>query len=360
MRLIFFLSFAATLITSCKDRTEKTSPVVQNITESVYASGIIKTKNQYQVFSTVNGLIKKILVTEGDMVKKGDPLMIVQNETARLNIDNAKLAADYASVSANQDKLDELKLNTELAKNKLDNDELQLQRQRNLWSQGIGTKNELEQRELAFKTSGNNYEAAVLRLNELKKQLNFAAQQSQKNLQISNSIAGDFIIKSEISGKVYNVLKETGETVNIQSPVAIIGDADNFLLELQVDEYDIAKIRLGQKTMVKLDSYKGQIFEATISKINPIMNDRSKSFTVEATFVTKPATLFPNLTTESNIIIQTKEQALLIPRTYLLDDDHVLMQSKEKRKITTGLKDYQQVEIVSGLTANDVILKPAK
>jgi hypothetical protein len=90
------------------------------------------------------------------------------------------------------------------------------------------------------------------------------------------------------------------------------------------------------------------------------MNDRSKSFTVEATFVTKPATLFPNLTTETNIVIQTKEKALLIPRNYLLDDDHVLMQNKEKRKITTGLKDYQQVEILGGLTASDIILKPAK
>jgi HlyD family secretion protein len=360
MRFIILFLCSAMLMASCRDRTEKTTPVVQDITESVYASGIVKTKNQYQVFSTVNGLIKKILVTEGDTVKKGDPLMIVLNETARLNNDNAKLAADYTAVSANQDKLDELKVNTELAKNKLDNDELLLQRQRNLWSQGIGTKNELEQRELAFKNSGNNYTSAILRLNELNKQLHFSAQQSQKNLQISNSIAGDFIIKSEISGKVYNVLKETGETVNTQSPVAVIGDANDFLLELQVDEYDIAKIKLNQKTMVKLDSYKGPVFEAVISKINPIMNDRSKSFTVEATFVTKPATLFPNLTTETNIVILTKEKALLIPRNYLMDDDHVLMQNKEKRKITTGLKDYQQVEILSGLTTSDIILKPAK
>ena len=242
----------------------------------------------------------------------------------------------------------------------MDNDALLQQRQRNLWAQNIGTKNELEQRELAYKNSTSGYEAATLRYGELKRQLNFSAQQSQKNLQISNSIAKDFTIKSEVNGKVYNVLKETGETVNTQNPVAIIGNASEFLLELQVDEYDIARIKTGQKIVVKLDSYKGQIFEAVVTKINPIMNERSKSFTTEAAFITKPAALFPNLTTETNILIETKEKALLIPRNYLLEGGFVLMENNEKRKVVTGLKDYMKVEILSGLTVHDIIIKPAR
>jgi len=345
---------------SCKENFEKTKPSVENITESVYASGIVKTKNQYQVFSTVNGLIRQILVTEGDIVKKGDPLIRIVNETSKLNMDNAKLAADFAAVNANQDKLNELKINIDLAKNKMDNDMLLLQRQRNLWAQSIGTKNDLEQRELAYKNSTTNYEAAILRYNDLKRQLNFSAQQSQKNLQISTSIANDFTIKSETNGKVYNILKEQGEIVNTLNPIAIIGDASDFLMELQVDEYDIARVKTGQKIVLTLDSYKGQVFEAAVTKINPIMNERSRSFTVEAGFVTKPQTLYPNLSIEANIIIQTKEKVLLIPRNYLIDDSLVLMENKQKRKVTTGLKDYQKAEILSGLSLNDIILKPAK
>jgi HlyD family secretion protein len=324
----------------------------------VYASGVIKTKNQYQVFSTVNGLIKEILVTEGDIVKKGTPLMKVVNETAQLNSENAKLAADYAAVSSNLDKLNELKINITQAKNKMDNDKSLLQKQRNLWQQNIGTQNELDQRELSYKNSANAYQAAILRYNELKKQLDFSAQQSQKNLQISTTIAKDFTIKSGTNGKVYTILKEPGEMVNTQSPIAIIGDANDFLLELQVDEYDIASIRNGQKIFIKLDSYREKVFEAAVTKINPIMNEKSKSFTVEANFISKPAVLFPNLTTEANIIIETKEKALLIPRSYLTDGDFVIMENKEKRKVVTGLKDYQKVEILSGLNANDIILKP--
>lgn len=346
---------------SCKKKVEKTSPTVERISSSVYASGIIKTKNQYQVFSTVNGLIKEIFVVEGDLVKKGDPLMRVLNETAKLNSENAQIAADYASVNANADKLNELKISIEQAKNKMDNDFSLQQRQRNLWEQNIGTKNELEQRELSYKNASNTYQAAILRYNELKKQLNFSAAQSQKNLQISTNIAKDFTIKSDADGKVYNILKEKGEMVNTLNPVAIIGDAANFYLELQVDEYDIAKIRIGQKLVLKLDSYKGQVFDAKVTKINPLMNEKSKSFTIEADFVTKPETLFPNLTAEANIILQTKDKALLIPRNYLIDEEYVLMgAAKEKRKVIVGLKDYQKVEIVSGLTEQDIIIKPGK
>lgn len=109
-----------------------------------------------------------------------------------------------------------------------------------------------------------------------------------------------------------------------------------------------------------MDSYKGMVFEAVVEKIVPLMNERSKSFTMEAAFVKQPPALYPNLTCEANIVIQEKEKALSIPRSYLLNDESVLLTNKERRKVTTGLKDYQKVEIVSGLTINDVIQKRAQ
>ncbi len=345
---------------SCKSKQEKVQPVIQNITESVYASGIVKSQNQYQVFATVTGLIQQVLVTEGDRVKKGQPIIIMVNETSKLNAENAQLAAAYADVNANRDKLNELRMNIDLAKAKMQTDSTLLERQRNLWMQQIGTRNELDQRELAYKNSVTAYNAAILRHNDLQKQLNFTARQARKNLQISTTLSGDYTIKSETDGKVYSILKEEGEIVNPQSPVAVIGDANKFLMELQVDEYDIAKIRLGQKVLISMDSYKGQVFEGKITKINPIMNERSRSFTVDATFCVQPPALYPNLTVEANIIIQTKQNAITIPRSYLVDESFVLTEKKEKKKVTTGLKDYQRVEILNGLTKNDVILKPSQ
>ena len=126
------------MVLYCKKNQEKTSLVSEKITESVYASGIVKTKNQYQVFSSVNGLIRKIFVTEGDTVKTGTALISIVNEMASLNTDNAKLAAEFAAMNANQDKLNELRLNIDLAKSKKENEGILLQRKRNLWTQNIG------------------------------------------------------------------------------------------------------------------------------------------------------------------------------------------------------------------------------
>lgn len=61
-----FLFFSA-----CSDKKGKTKPIKESITESVYVSGIVKSKNQYKIYSLTNGLIDKVLVTEGDLVKKG-------------------------------------------------------------------------------------------------------------------------------------------------------------------------------------------------------------------------------------------------------------------------------------------------
>jgi multidrug efflux pump subunit AcrA (membrane-fusion protein) len=346
------------LILSCKKRGEKTKPTLEAITESVYASGIVKSRNQYQVFSAANGLIDQVLVTEGDRVKKGDPLLILTHTIAALNTDNAKIAANYASVASNAEKLHELKIEIDLAKAKMEDAASLLSKQRNLWALEIGTRNELDQRELNYKTAANAWETATLRYTELQKQVSFQEKQSLKNVEISSSSAGDYIIKSETNGKVYSILKEKGEMVNTQSPVAVVGDDQHFLLELQVDEYDIARITTSQKIMVTMDSYKGQVFEAVVEKIDPFMNERSKSFTIEAGFKKQPPALYPNLTCEANIVIQEKQNALTIPRNYLLEGDTILLTNRKKRKVITGLKDYQKVEIRGGLSINDVILKP--
>lgn len=360
MRYLSIILVVGILFAACKKQPEKAKPTLERITESVYASGIIKSKNQYQVFSTVGGLIQTILVKEGDLVKKGDPLFVLQSETSKLNAENAQLSADFANINAKSEQLNELKGVIETTKSKMLSDSLLLLRQRGLWAQQIGSKVELEQRELAFTSAVNNYEAAVLRYKTLQKQLKFTDAQSKKLLSISKNMAQDYTIRSQTDGRVYNITKEVGEIVNAQSPVAIIGDAEQFVTELQIDENDIARIKNEQRVLLTLDSYKGQVFEAKISKIDPIMNERSRTFTVVAEFTKKPPVLYPNLSTEANIVILTKEKALTIPRSFLIQDSLVMLENKQTRKVETGLKDYLKVEILSGLSTDETILKAIK
>ena len=246
-----FLAFAIlVLFEGCKSKTEKIHPVVQDITESVYASGIIKSKNQYQVFSKVNGIIENLFVDEGDVVKKGTPLLGLVNETSKLNKENAALAAEYSDYKNNQNKLNELKINIDLARNKMTNDSLLFKRQEDLWSKQIGSKAELEQRELVYENSKTTFESAQLRFDDLNKQLSFASSQSKKNLLISQSINNDYIIRSDIDGRVYSLSKSKGEMISVQTPLAVLGDTGSFILEMQVDEYDILKIKTIKKILM--------------------------------------------------------------------------------------------------------------
>ncbi|MBI3232907.1 MAG: efflux RND transporter periplasmic adaptor subunit [Bacteroidetes bacterium] len=355
---IHILILFSVLLFSCKSKVEKTKPTQESISESIYASGIIKSKNQYQVFASANGIVDQVFVSEGDTVKKGEALLSIVSDAQKINQENAELASNFSDFNANEGKLYEAKLFVDLAKSKLQNDSMLYIRQKNLWQQQIGSKVELEQRELAYQNAKTSYISAQVKYGDLRRQLAFTSSQSKKNLLLSTKLLNDNTVKSEINGIVYSLTKSKGEIVGVQSPVAIIGDATNFILEMQVDEYDILKIRKGQIVMVTLDSYKDQVFEAKVTKINPIMNERSKTFLIEAEFIQQPEILYPNITFEANIVMQTKDKALLIPRAYMLNDSTVIKSNGDEVRVKTGLKDYQKIEILSGLSVEDELQKP--
>jgi len=347
------------MLCSCKGKVETIKPIVQAISESVYASGVVKAQNQYDVYSPVSGIVSQVLVAEGDTVKKGQLLLIISNQIQKLNRDNAILNQQFTDVNANQGKLNEALSNIQLTKNKMLNDSVLNVRQKNLWDQKIGSKVEFEQREIAFQNTKNAYLSSIIRYKDLKRQVNFTAAQAKKSLQLTNSLENDFKIRSEVDGIVYAFTKSKGETVNPQTAIGVIGGITDFELEMEVDEYDILKIRKGMKVYLNLDSYKGKVFEAEIVKINPLMNLRTKTFKVEGRFVSAPEVLYPNISFEANILLQSKDKAMLIPRNFLLNDSNVVNKKGELIKVVTGLKDFQKIEILSGISANDELQKPS-
>lgn len=349
---------ALVLLFSCKSKVEKIRPAVESISESIYASGIIKSKHQYQAYASVNGIINEIFVVEGDTILKGAPILSITSDLQRLAKENAELAANYAAVSSYQGKLNEAKLMIELTENKRKNDSALYFRQKALYAQQIGTKNELELRDLAYQNAKLSHFSAVVNYDNLKRQLDFAASQSRKNLMISSKVESDYTLRSEIDGVVYRLNKTLGEIVNPQTALALVGDASNFILEMQVDEYDIFRIRKGLTVMVTLDSYKGKVFEAKVTKIIPQMNERSKTFLVEAEFYLMPEVLYPNITFEANIVIDSKSKALILPRNYLINDSIAVKANGDRVIVKTGLKDYQKIEILSGISAEDELIKP--
>lgn len=100
------------------------------------------------------------------------------------------------------------------------------------------------------------------------------------------------------------------------------------------------------------------MFDAVVTKIDPIMNMQTKTFTIEGEFVRAPKVLYPNISFEANVLIRTKNDALLIPRSYLLNDSIVVNKSGKELIVKTGLKDYQMVEILSGIESDEELILP--
>ncbi len=186
---------------------------------------------------------------------------------------------------------------------------------------------DFEQRQLAYNNSLINFQTTQKRLAQLKTQLQNEFKRANVNYDINQKLFSDYSIKSSINGRVYDILKDRGELVTPQTPLAVIGKADTFLLELAVDENDIIKVAIGQKALITMDSYKGEVLDAIVDKIYPIMNERTRTFVVEAHFINAPKKLFPNLSAEANIIIQTKKNIITIPNNYIIDGKYVLINS---------------------------------
>lgn len=352
---IFFL-----LINCSKKESQEIQPTISDITESVYASGVIKAKDQYIVYPTVSGILKKTKVVVGQKISKGQLLFELDSDKADLNTQNALLAYELSKKDSRyiQDKIAELELKVLAAKDKLLLDESIYHRnQKALQYEGI-SQVDFDRVVQTYKSSKSNFEMAQKQLAQFKSQLQNDQSKNAINLKISQKSQSDFAVKSEFDGQLFDLPVKEGTLVTPQTPIATIGKSNTFILELDVDENDMVRVVLGQNIVVTMDSYKGTVFDAVVSKIYPIMDERSRTFKIEAQFAKAPPKLYPNLTAEANIVIQTKKNALTIPKEYLIEGTYVLVNKDEKRKVKVGLSDYKKVEILEGLQANETLYKP--
>jgi hypothetical protein len=231
-------------------------------------------------------------------------------------------------------------------------------RQQALWAQRIGSRSELDQRELAFTTSKAALSRAIEAVEETRERLRTELDVARNNAAISNAGNADRIPQSLIDGVVYDLLIEPGELATMQKPLAIIGSATDLYLELEVDEFDIRRVQVGQRAFIGMDSYNSDVFEAEITRVVPIMDERSRTFRVEARFTRRPPTLFPNLTVEASIVVSSKDEALTIPAGYLVDDHHVLTGPEELTPVKLGARDLEKVEVLEGIGSNTVLYEP--
>jgi multidrug efflux pump subunit AcrA (membrane-fusion protein) len=138
------LTFSIVLLVGCAPDQETIKPIVQDITESVYASGVVKSENQYQVFASVSGIVDGVFTDEGSAVEEGSPIISIADDTQKLMADNAKLTAEFNALYVNHGKLEEARTLVNLTRSQMKSDSSLYERQQRLWEQNIGTKLTLE------------------------------------------------------------------------------------------------------------------------------------------------------------------------------------------------------------------------
>ena len=365
MRVSVPLVFLLLLFTSCS-REKTIRPQYKNIVETVYASGNILPQDEYKVFALSNGTIVEKKVKDGDEVKKGEILYVVSNSAQKAMLDAAQAAHQNAirDVSENSPVLNDLELAMRSAEVKFQNDSLNFVRYSNLWKEQATNKAAYDNAKMSFDVSLNQKKSSEEKYHSTKNQLQITLGNAKSQLASAEETLGNFIIRSDSDGTVFQTFKEKGEAVHSGELVALMGKKNSRIIRLSIDQQDIDKIKTGQQVLLKTDVTGKTIYQATVSQIYPVMNEADQTFRVDAFFSDSVTMPYVHSSVEANILIQKKDHALILPRNLLISDDSVMVKAGGKNKtvaVKTGIMTLDDAEIISGVDENsDVVIPVSK
>jgi multidrug efflux pump subunit AcrA (membrane-fusion protein) len=350
-------------LTSCKDEST-VQPQRKNIIETVYASGSIIPLNEYTSFALANGIVIEKRATDGDIVSKGDIIYVILNEAQSARYSAAQQAYSIASgnLAEGSPILSELRLAVQSAAAKFKTDSAQYVRYRNLLDSGIITRSQFDDVSAGYTISQNQKRAAEERYASTVRELRLGLSNAQSQLAAARSDLDNYFIRAEQSGVVFQLLKDVGEAVRAGEQVALFGEAKERLIKLAVDQQDIDRIRIGQQVLLKTDLTGNKIYEAKVIKLYPVMNPADQTFRVDAEFVSAPPSQYIYSSVEANIVIQKKDNALVIPRRLLLPGDSVIVRAEGEAKrvaVKTGIVTLDDAEIISGINEKTEVVDPS-
>ena len=358
-RITILALCAAISFTSCKERTKEVQPQIKQLTEAVYASGTLVPENEYKVVASTDGFLQRALVKEGDTVRKGQLLFALNNDNQQTQVNAAsELVNKTVPVAAsNAPAVKEIENRVASAKTRLQNDELQYKRYKNLYEQNAVSASNYEKFRLQYETSQHDVQSLEEQLQQQRLSSALQLQQASNQLSIARTSKSNGLLKSYTDGIVYDVYKQTGDLIAPNQSIALIGSG-RMIAKLLVDEDDLGKIKQGQEVLITMDAYPEKIFHARIEKIYPLLNKVEQSFRVDAVFEDEMPVKLYGLNIEANIVLD-KKQALVIPKKALLKGDSVLVKqgtATAKVKVTTGAADDEYVQVTAGLTHSSILI----
>jgi HlyD family secretion protein len=346
-----------------------------DIISTVSAPGNVKAETEVQISAYVMGKITRLPVKEGDKVRQGQILV---------QIDPANYAAQVKQARAS----------LELAQANLAQTELIYQRKQELFGAGL-----ISQEENEATTTQYNLDQARLT-------------QAEASLEQAQDTYSKTTITSPINGTVVQLNVEVGEVVvtgtmnNAGSVIMTVADLSQMEVEAQVDESDVKDIKLGQEAQVEVDAIIGKTFKGVVSEVGnaaissgtSASSNASVNYTVKTRIIDKSIDLKSGMSANVEITTAHKTGILLIPiqsvvmrkaeaerkqadpkkgraskakspaddssgdgkRVKEKEQEVVYVMEKGRAVITpvqTGTSDQDNIEVVSGLTEGQEVIK---
>ena len=335
-----------------------TEPVVRtSIAQTVSATGEISAAQLVDVGAQASGQIKKLHVTLGQQVKKGD-LIAEIDSTSQLN-----------NLNTNKAKLDTYQAQLVSAEIALRSADKKYQREQALWQEDATSREALEDAQDAFA-------AAKASVAELKSSI----RQTQIAINTAEADLGYTRITAPMDGTVVAIPVEEGQTVNANqtTPTIVqVADLSTMLNKMQIAEGDVNKVKAGMKLTFTTLSQPDNVREATLESIDPGLTTMSQGSYTTSTDTTDSAiyyyarSLVPNkdnvlhigMTTENTIIINQAEKVLAVPKLAVKQRGgkqyvRVLGENNQpqEKEITTGLSDNMNTEVKSGLGEGENVI----
>ena len=347
--------------------------VTQNdLTQTVVASGRILTPQRISIAAETIGRVAAIPVIEGQMVKRGQLLIQLNDLDERANVANANATLLQANAKLRQ--LREVVLPTanqslSQANSNVEQLRKQLARTTELKQKGFISQAQLDTAKRDFDVANSQVNAARLQVQTNQAAgsdlalANAAIAQANASLKLAKIKQQEDAILAPADGTLINRDVEVGDTAQPGKELMVLAANGQTQIVVLLDEKNIAKIAVNQAALASADAFANQRFNAIVSYINPGIDATRGSVEIKLRVTNPPAYLRQDMTVSVDIITAHRANTLIIPSATLRDASSkapwvMVVRNKRtlRQNVQLGLRGDNQVEVLSGLKKGEVLI----
>ena len=346
-----------------------------NIRSLISTNGKIEPIQNFEAHSPVSTTVKRILVKEGQQVKRGQLLMQLDDADARSGAAKAiaqlrGAQADIHAVTHGGTREEVLTTDAQLVKARADRDNAKrnLDALQRLQKDGAASAGEVRAAEAEYNTAQANVNLLEQKLKARYSQPEVVKVEAQKSeAQAAYDAAQDILNKSNIrapfDGIVYALPVQQGNYVAPGQLLLQEADLGKVRLRAFVDEPDVGRLAPGQKIEVKWDGLPGRIWKSSLTAVPSTIELFGTRNVGEITtqLDNSDFKLLPNINVTVEVITAEHENVLIAPReavrmdaskpyVYRIADDEL-----HRREVQTSLSNLTQVEVNGGLNDKDLL-----